>query len=82
MGRLSDQRKRRAHVEGYKAGVLSCLAFLNDVHDFTNEELQEVADNALVFIKGITDGTVEVKYVNREMEKMTGINVLEALDEI
>lgn len=74
----SKQRQTNAQIIGFKTGVLAMAATMNDLfgEEITEDMIAATVEGAMQVMYAIADGTEECRYINRELEKRTGINIL------
>ena len=63
---------------GFKTGVLAMATTMNDLFgdEITEDMIEATVKGAMQVMYAIADGTEECRYINRELEKRTGINIL------
>ena len=74
----SKQRQTDAQLMGFKTGVLAMAATMNDLfgEEITEDMIAATVEGAMRVMYAIADGTEKCRYINRELEKRTGINIL------
>lgn len=65
-------------ILGFKTGVLAMAVTMNDLLDDAVDEdmIGATCEGAMTMMEAIGTGDVKCKYLNRELEKRTGINIL------
>ena len=76
-----EKEIKDAQIRGFKIGMMSAVSVLNDVYWFEDEELQDVMEKMQAFMMSIVDGNEDVDKLNKEVEAMTGINILKLWEE-
>ena len=74
----SKARQVEAQLIGFKTGVLAMAATMNDLFDesITEDMIAETVRGAMQVAYAIADGTENCKYINSELAKRTGIDIL------
>lgn len=74
----SKQKEIDNQIMGFKAGIMAMAATMNDLLDdsVTEDMIRATCQGAMEMMRAIADGTVDSKYLNRELEKRTGIDII------
>ena len=75
MNIASVKKVRRAQLDGFTMGLLAGCVVLNDVHDFSDDELKDYINDCETLVGSISKGETDARYCVRELENMTGIKL-------
>jgi len=76
----SRQRQTDAQIIGFKTGVLAMAATMNDLFgdEVTEDMIAATVKGAMEVMYAIADGSENCRYINSELAKRTGIDILNA----
>ena len=64
-----------ARKDGFNMAMLCAAAVLNDVFDFEDEKITFFMEQCKVILESIATGQDSPRYIIRELEKMTGVEL-------
>lgn len=75
--RIKTARQKESQIDGFLAGILSCAWIWNESYEVEEDDLGDMIREAMQFMYDIADGKRDPKLINKTLEDMTGINIME-----
>ncbi len=75
--RINNAIRKDNQRAGFAAGVLAMSWIAHDAFDMDDDEVGEMATQAFKFMQDVGNEKIDIAQINRTLEEMTGINILE-----